>query len=51
MKKKIDRVSVILAVLLVATLAAFFTGVFPYPFGSLIIAGLLVWRLAGREKG
>ena len=50
MKNRFDGVSVVLAVLLLATLLAFFTGVFPYPFGWLIIAGLLAWRLVGRES-
>ena len=50
MNIEFDWLTILLAVLLLATLLAFFTGVFPYPFGWLIIAGLLVWRITGRKR-
>ena len=49
-KIKFDWISAGLIVLLVATLVAFFTGKFPYPYGWIVITILLVFRLAAREK-
>ena len=45
-----DWISVLLVVVLVATLIAFFTGVFPYPYGWIVITVLLVFRLTANEK-
>ena len=50
MCNKPDWILVVLSTLLVATLAAYFTGVFPYPFGGLILLGLLAYRVIGLEK-
>lgn len=40
----------VLILLLVATLIAFFTGVFPYPYGVMVFGLLLVFRLTGVLK-
>lgn len=40
-----DWISVVLGSLLIATLIAYFAGVFPYPFGWLILLALLMARL------
>ena len=50
MKTKPDLILVLLGILLVATLLAFFAGVFPYPYGWIVISVLLVFRLIGRSK-
>ena len=50
MSLKFDWITTLLAVLLLATLVAFFTDVFPYPFGWIIIAVLLVLRLTDRGR-
>ena len=44
-KIKFDRVVALLIVALVATLFAFFTGFFPYPYGWIVISLLLIYRL------
>ena len=51
MKVKFDLVSVLLAIVLIATLLAFFAGIFPYPYGWIVITLFLVFRLASiRER-
>jgi hypothetical protein len=40
-----DPVLLVLVALLVATLTAFFAGLFPYPFGLLVLAVLISARL------
>jgi hypothetical protein len=40
-----DLPLVIIALLLIATLVAFFSGVFPYPFGFFILAFALLGRI------
>ena len=50
MKIKLDWISALLIILLVATLVAFFTGAFPYPYGWIVITALLVLRLAARQS-
>lgn len=46
MKIKFDWITALLIVGLIATLIAFFTGVFPYPYGWLVVSALLLSRLA-----
>ena len=50
MSTNCDWIAALLAILLLATLIAFFTDVFPYPFGWIILVGVLVYRLTGRKK-
>jgi dihydroxy-acid dehydratase len=45
MQTKIDIPLLIIGLLLAATLVAFFAGIFPYPFGFIILA----FALAGRS--
>jgi len=40
-----DWVAALIILLLAATLLAFFNGVFPYPYGWLILLALLIARL------
>ena len=40
-----DPVLLVLLALLAATLTAFFLGVFPYPFGLLVLTFLIIGRL------
>jgi len=47
---KFDWISALLAILLIATLLAFFTGVFPYPYGWIVLSAVLVLRLGANEK-
>ena len=42
---KFDWITLLLSVLLIATLLAFFTGVFPYPVGWIVLSALLIFRL------
>jgi hypothetical protein len=49
MKIKFDRISVFLIIVLIATLIAFFTGMFPYPYGWIVITVLLVIRLIASQ--
>lgn len=49
-KIKFDWISAVLMLLLIATLIAFFTGVFPYPYGWIILAALLAFRVTGVQK-
>ena len=44
-KIKLDWIAAGLIILLAATLMAFFTGLFPYPYGWIVITALLVFRL------
>ncbi len=41
-----DWITAILIALLLATLIAYFSGVFPYPFGWLILMAVLIGRFA-----
>jgi len=50
MKVKFDWISVLLILVLLATLIAFFAGVFPYPYGWIVITILLVFRLTANQK-
>ena len=45
MRIKFDWISALLTGALIATLLAFFAGVFPYPYGWIVITALLVFRL------
>ena len=48
----LDRILVVLIVLLLATLAAFFSGMLPYPFGFIILSIFIIARilyLRGRQ--
>jgi len=50
MKVKFDWISVLLIFVLIATLIAFFAGVFPYPYGWIILTMLLVFRLTANQE-
>ena len=50
MKSKIDWIAAGLIGLLIATLLAFFTGLFPYPYGWIVLLALLLFRLTARQK-
>ena len=43
---KFDWIAVLLALMLITTLIAFFTGAFPYPYGWIVFTALLVFRLS-----
>ena len=45
MKPEFDWIAALLIIVLIGTLIAFFTGVFPYPYGWIILSALLVFRL------
>lgn len=45
-----DWIALLLATFLLATLIAFFSGVFPYPFGWIIFLVLLIARLVSTRK-
>ena len=48
---KPDWITVVIVVLLLSTLAAFFAGVFSYPYGVIVLAALLLFRLStSRQK-
>ena len=49
-KIKPDWISGLLIVLLTATLWAFFSGAFPYPYGWIVLLVLLVMRLTAQQK-
>ena len=49
-KIKPDWISGLLIVSLIATLWAFFTGAFPYPYGWIVLMALLVMRLTAKQK-
>ena len=46
MKLKFDWIAALMIVALIATLVAFFTGLFPYPYGWLVISAVLLLRLS-----
>jgi dihydroxy-acid dehydratase len=48
---KFDWITLLLTVLLIATLLAFFTGVFPYPVGWIVLSALLLFRLTANSGG
>jgi len=50
MKVKFDWISVLLLFVLIATLIAFFAGLFPYPYGWIVLTILLVFRLTANQK-
>ena len=50
MKIKFDWIAALLIIVLIATLAAFFTGAFPYPYGWLVILALLLFRLSAIHR-
>ena len=50
MKVKFDWISVVLTLVLIASLIAFFAGVFPYPYGWIVLTILLVFRLSANQK-
>ena len=45
-----DWVALLLATFLLGTLIAFFSGVFPYPFGWIIFLVLLITRFVSARK-
>jgi uncharacterized membrane protein YgaE (UPF0421/DUF939 family) len=47
---KIDWGSTLLVTLLIATLLAFFFGYFPYPYGWIVIAFVLIARLTTNSR-
>ncbi len=49
-KIKIDWFSTLLVTLLLATLLAFFTGIFPYPYGWIILTIVLIARLTANYR-
>ncbi len=49
-KIKLDWISGILIFLLLATLGAFFSGAFPYPYGWIVLLVILVMRLTAKPK-
>ena len=40
-----DPLLLIILVLLVATLYAYFSGIFSYPFGWLVLIAVAIWRM------
>ena len=49
-KIKLDWITALLVLLLVATLLAYFTGVFPYPYGWIVLLVMLGFRLTAKDK-
>ena len=49
-KIKPDWISGLLIILLIATLGAFFSGAFPYPYGWIVFMALLVMRLTAKQN-
>lgn len=49
-QEKRDWITMLLSVLLVATLLAYFMGAFPYPYGWIVLSVMLVFRLTARDK-
>ncbi|MDJ0778143.1 MAG: hypothetical protein QNJ85_09785 [Gammaproteobacteria bacterium] len=45
-----DGITLLLIVALVATLIAFFSGVFPYPYGWIVLTALLLMRLTATRR-
>lgn len=50
MKVRFDWISGLLVVVLLTTLFAFFTGIFPYPYGWIVISIMLLLRLTATQK-
>ena len=50
MEIKFDWITALLISVLMATLIAFFTGLFPYPYGWLVFSALLLFRLTTVQK-
>ena len=50
MKIKFDWIAALLLVALIATLTAFLAGMFPYPYGWIVITILLWFRLSAIQK-
>ena len=50
MLTRIDWISALLVCALAATLVAFFTGVFPYPYGWIVLTALLILRLTAVHR-
>ncbi len=46
---KYDWIAILLVVVLMASLIAFFTGVVPYPYGWFVLLALLVFRLTAYQ--
>jgi dihydroxy-acid dehydratase len=51
MKRLCDPVLLALGLLLMASLAGFFSGVFPYPFGFLVLLVFVVARILFLQGG
>jgi hypothetical protein len=47
---QVDWYLIVIALLLIATLVGFLTGIFPYPFGSLLLLALFGIRLMKRRN-
>lgn len=45
-----DWITLVLVLLLIASLLAFFTGVFPYPYGWIVLIVLLAMRWSAKQK-
>ena len=45
-----DWISIVLVLLLIATLLAFFTGVFPYPYGWIALIVVLAMRWSAKRN-
>ena len=50
MKMKFDWITALLVTVLIATLIAFSTGVFPYPYGWIVVSLMLMFRLSARRQ-
>jgi 1,4-dihydroxy-2-naphthoate octaprenyltransferase len=50
MEAAVDWYLVLIGILLIATLTAFFTGLFPYPFGVLLLLVLFGIRLMRKRE-
>ncbi len=50
MKLKFDWIAALLIIALIATLLAFFTGLFPYPYGWLVITAILLFRMSAVQS-
>lgn len=49
-KIKFDWITAVIVILLVATLLAYFTGAFPYPYGWIVLIVMLLFRLTAKAK-
>lgn len=45
-----DWITIVLVSLLLATLLAYFSGIFPYPYGWIILSVILVMRFAANKN-